>query len=56
MTHAPDWLVFLERTYPGANVALIRGESPVLVDTGYGSDLADTEDLLREEPACRPSP
>lgn len=48
MTHAPDWLVFFERTYPSANMALIRGERPVLVDTGYGSDLTATENLLRE--------
>ena len=48
MRHAPDWLVFLERTYPSANMALIRGESAVLADTGYGSDLTDTENLLRE--------
>ena len=48
MTHAPDWLGFFERTYPSANMALIRGESAVLVDTGYSSDLTDTENLLRE--------
>ena len=48
MTQVPDWLLFFERTYPSANVALIRGEHPVLVDTGYGSELAATENLLRE--------
>jgi hydroxyacylglutathione hydrolase len=48
VTHAPEWLAFFERRYPSANMALIRGERPVLVDTGYGSDLTDTEDLLRE--------
>jgi glyoxylase-like metal-dependent hydrolase (beta-lactamase superfamily II) len=48
VTQVPDWLLFFERTYPSANVALIRGEHPVLVDTGYGSELAATENLLRE--------
>ncbi len=41
-------MIFFERTYPSANMALVRGERPVLVDTGYGSDLPDTENLLRE--------
>jgi len=41
-------IAFLEGTYPSANMALVRGERPVLVDTGYGSDLPRTERLLRE--------
>lgn len=48
MTHPPDWLAFFEREYPSANAVLVRGERPVLVDTGFGSDLPDTEELLRE--------
>ncbi len=48
MTHVPEWLIFFERMYPSANMVLIRGKYPVLVDTGYGSDLTITENLLRE--------
>lgn len=40
--------VFLERSYPSANMVLVTGEKPALVDTGFGSDLPDTERLLRE--------
>src|SRR5690242_12907257 len=43
----PSWLTFFERPFPSANMALVRGERPVLVDTGYGGDLAGTERLLR---------
>jgi hydroxyacylglutathione hydrolase len=48
VTNPPDWLTFFERTYPSANIVLIRGEHPVLVDTGFGSDLSATEKLLGE--------
>lgn len=48
VTHQPEWLTFFEREYPSANMVLIRGERPVLVDTGFGSDLPATERLLRE--------
>lgn len=44
---ATDKFVFFERAYPSANAVLVRGEKPVLVDTGYGADLAETESLLR---------
>lgn len=40
-------LQFFERVFPSANMVLIAGANPVLVDSGYGSDLALTEDLLR---------
>jgi len=43
----PGWLRFFRRTFPSANMVLVRGEQPVLVDTGFGSDLAETEQLLR---------
>ncbi|MEW6637218.1 MAG: MBL fold metallo-hydrolase [Actinomycetota bacterium] len=43
-----DRFVFLQREYPSANIVLVRGERPVLVDTGFGSDLFETERLLRE--------
>lgn len=45
---APDWLYVFERPYPSANMVLISGPRPVLVDTGFGSDLAKTERLLQE--------
>lgn len=48
MTDVADRLVFFEREYPSANAVLVRGDQPVLVDTGFGSDLRATERLLRE--------
>lgn len=35
---------FFQRSYPSANVVLLHGRRPVLVDTGFGADVAD---LLR---------
>jgi hydroxyacylglutathione hydrolase len=43
----PDWLAFLEPNYPGANMVLLQGEHPIVVDTGFGSNLPETEELLR---------
>jgi glyoxylase-like metal-dependent hydrolase (beta-lactamase superfamily II) len=43
-----DLLHFFERTFPSANMVLVRGPRPVLVDTGFGSDVQVTEHLLRE--------
>jgi hydroxyacylglutathione hydrolase len=43
----PAWLHFFQRIYPSANMVLVRGSRPVLVDTGFGSDLPLTEQLLR---------
>jgi len=45
---APDWLHFFQRTFPSANMTLIKGRRPILVDTGFGSDLPTTERLLRD--------
>lgn len=42
-----DWLHVLARTYPSANMVLLRGCRPLLFDTGFGSDFAATEHLLR---------
>jgi hydroxyacylglutathione hydrolase len=42
------WLHFIPRTYPSANMVLLRGRRPVLFDTGFGSDFAATEQLLRD--------
>jgi glyoxylase-like metal-dependent hydrolase (beta-lactamase superfamily II) len=44
---APPWLHFIERPFPSANMVLIAGPRPVLVDPGFGSDRAATADLLR---------
>jgi len=39
-------LRFFERPYPSANMIIIQGKRPVLVDSGFGSDLCRTESLL----------
>ncbi len=35
--------VFFERAYPSANMVLVRGERPMLVDPGCGADLPARE-------------
>jgi len=40
-------IVFIQRTFPSANIVLIKGDAPVLIDSGYGSDLDDTIALVR---------
>jgi hypothetical protein len=45
----PGWLRFVERPFPSANMVVIAGSKPVLVDSGYGSDLTRTEGLLGEQ-------
>ena len=45
---SPRWLRFVERPFPSSNMVVIAGDEQVLVDTGYGSDLARTEGLLAE--------
>lgn len=44
----PEWLCFFQRRFPSANSILIRTERPVLIDSGFGSDLSATERLLTE--------
>lgn len=44
----PAWLHFFERLYPSANIVLIAGKRPILIDTGFGSDLVATERMIRE--------
>jgi glyoxylase-like metal-dependent hydrolase (beta-lactamase superfamily II) len=34
----PSWCHFLPQDYPSANVVLLTGSHPALVDSGYGSD------------------
>lgn len=38
----------LERAFPSANMALVTGPRPILIDTGFGSDLPATEQLLHD--------
>jgi hydroxyacylglutathione hydrolase len=38
---------FFQRPYPSANMVLVAGLKPILVDTGFGSDVAETEQLVR---------
>ncbi len=40
-------LHFFQRPYPSANMVLVAGRKPLLVDTGFGSDVEETERLLR---------
>ncbi|GAC1469832.1 MAG: hypothetical protein PVSMB5_16600 [Ktedonobacteraceae bacterium] len=35
----PAWLHFWQRAYPSANTVLIEDEKPVLIDSGFGSDV-----------------
>lgn len=44
----PQWLHFFQCPYPGANMILLTDSRPILVDTGFGSDLQETERLLTE--------
>ena len=47
----PDWLDFRLRQFPSCNFTWIKGPRPILVDTGFGSDLEETVDMLPGEPA-----
>jgi len=47
----PDWLDFRPRLFPSCNFAWLRGPRPVLVDSGFGTDLEATLALLPDEPA-----
>lgn len=44
----PPWLRFIQRTFPSGNMVVITGRHPILFDTGFGSDFAETERLLYE--------
>src|SRR5690625_636992 len=41
-------IIFFERYYPSANMILIKDRSPTLIDTGFGSDVQDTERLIKD--------
>lgn len=40
-------LIFFERTFPSANMVLIKEKKPILIDSGFGSDIAETERLIQ---------
>ncbi|MCM3186048.1 MBL fold metallo-hydrolase [Priestia megaterium] len=40
-------ILFFERKFPSANIVLIQDQFPVLIDTGFGSDMNDTEQLIK---------
>ncbi|MFE7062910.1 MBL fold metallo-hydrolase [Sutcliffiella sp. NPDC057660] len=40
--------IFLERKFPSANIIVIKDELPTLIDTGFGSDVIETEQLVKE--------
>jgi hypothetical protein len=45
----PDWLDFRPRLFPSCNFAWLRGPRPVLVDSGFGTDLEATLALVPDE-------
>ncbi len=49
----PEWLEFRPRLFPSCNFAWLAGPRPVLVDSGFGSDLEATP-AARALPAARP--
>lgn len=41
-------IFFFERKFPSANMVLIKDQHPILIDAGFGSDVNDTEQLIKE--------
>ncbi|BAQ09373.1 beta-lactamase-like protein [Bacillus sp. OxB-1] len=41
-------VIFFERTFPSANMVLVKDQQPILIDTGFGSDALETEQLIRD--------
>ena len=41
-------IIFFERKFPSANMILINDRLPILIDTGFGSEVKDTEHLIRD--------
>lgn len=41
-------IIFFERKFPSANMILIKDQLPILIDTGFGSDAQETEQLIKE--------
>jgi hydroxyacylglutathione hydrolase len=40
--------IFFERKFPSANMILIKDQLPILIDTGFGSEAKETEQLIKE--------
>lgn len=47
MSVAPEPFVFFQRSFPSANMVLVKGDRPILIDSGFGGDIAETKHLLR---------
>ncbi|MGH3088002.1 MAG: MBL fold metallo-hydrolase, partial [Rubrobacteraceae bacterium] len=45
---APEPFVFFQRSFPSANMVVVGGERPVLIDSGFGGDVSETRYLLKE--------
>lgn len=41
-----DTVIFFERKFPSANMVLLRGSQPILIDSGFGGDVDETIALL----------
>ncbi|AZU60286.1 MBL fold metallo-hydrolase [Neobacillus mesonae] len=41
-------IIFFERKFPSANMILIKDQLPILIDTGFGSNAHETEQLMKE--------
>lgn len=41
-------IIFFERTFPSANMVLVKHQHPILIDTGFGSDVNETENLIKD--------
>ncbi|MEH7343900.1 MBL fold metallo-hydrolase [Bacillus sp. JJ1532] len=41
-------IIFFERKFPSANMVLIQDQLPILIDTGFGSDVKETEQLIKD--------
>ncbi len=39
-------ILFFERKFPSANMIIVKDRLPILIDTGFGSDVKDTEQLI----------
>jgi glyoxylase-like metal-dependent hydrolase (beta-lactamase superfamily II) len=42
----PGWVRFVPRPYPSSNLVLLTGATPVMLDSGYGSDAAALGELI----------
>jgi glyoxylase-like metal-dependent hydrolase (beta-lactamase superfamily II) len=41
-------IIFFERNFPSANMILIKDQLPILIDTGFGSEAKETEQLIKK--------